>query len=124
MEAVAPEEIDEIISRDGRRSIRRDGIEMDLADALLPRTGSAPDNFRLAIVRQMNFIRFVWMNFSQAIKALKYRLCFPQILAQNSLVIPQTMLLRFPVDVELLAHETGFPCVVKLLVGSTRKVVF
>jgi hypothetical protein len=47
-EAVAPEEIDLIVSRGGRRSIRRCGIEVDLPDALLPRTGSGTDHFSLA----------------------------------------------------------------------------
>ena len=56
VEAVAPEEIDLIVSRGGRRSIRRCGIEVDLPDALLPRTGSATDYFSLAILRQMEHI--------------------------------------------------------------------
>jgi len=118
VEAVAPEEIDLIVSRGGRRSIRRCGIEVDLPDALLPRTGSSTDYFSLAILRQMENLGVQVINSSQAIEAVKDKLYTHQILAQNNLPIPRTMLVRFPVDVELVAQQIGFPCVVKLLVGS------
>lgn len=118
VEAVAPEEIDLIVSRGGRRAIRRCGTEVDLPDALLPRTGSATDYFSLAILRQMEHLGVEVINSSQAIEAVKDKLYSHQILAQNNLPIPRTMLVRFPVDVELVAEQIGFPCVVKLLVGS------
>jgi gamma-F420-2:alpha-L-glutamate ligase len=118
VEAVAPEEIDLIVSRGGRRSIRRCGIEVDLPDALLPRTGSTTDYFSLAILRQMENLGVEVINSSQAIEAVKDKLYSHQILAQNNLPIPRTMLVRFPVDVELVAQQIGFPCVVKLLAGT------
>ena len=55
-EAVAPEEIDLIVSRGGSRSIRRCGTEVDLPDGLLSRTGSATDYFTLAILRQLEHL--------------------------------------------------------------------
>lgn len=118
VEAVAPEEIDLIVSRGGRRAIRRCGTEVDLPDALLPRTGSATDYFSLAILRQMEHLGVEVINSSQAIEAVKDKLYSHQILAQNNLPIPRTMLVRFPVDVQLVTDQIGFPCVVKLLVGS------
>ncbi len=118
VEAVAPEEIDLIVSRGGRRSMRRCGIEVDLPDALLPRTGSATDYFSLAILRQMEHLGVEVINSSQSIEAVKDKLYALQILAQSNLPIPRTMLVRFPVDVDLVAQQIGFPCVVKLLVGS------
>ena len=118
VEAVEPEEIDLIVSRGGRRSIRRRGIEVDLPDALLPRTGSTTDYFSLAILRQMEHLGVVVVNSSQSVEAVKDKLYSHQILAQNNLPIPRTMLVRFPVDVDLVAQQIGFPCVVKLLVGS------
>ena len=49
---------------------------------------------------------------------MKDKLYSHQILAQNNLSIPHTMLVHFPVDVELVAEQIGFPCMVKLLVSS------
>ncbi len=118
VEAVAPEEIDLIVSRGGRRSIRRCGTEVQLPDGLLPRTGSATDYFSLAILRQMEHLGVDVINSSQAIETVKDKLYAQQILAHNNLPIPRTMLVRFPVDLDLVERQIGFPCVVKLLVGS------
>lgn len=118
LDSVDPQEIDLIVSRGGRRSIRRCGTEVDLPDGVLPRTGSATDYFSLAILRQLEHLGVEVFNSSQAIEAVKDKLYAHQILAQNNLPIPRTMLVRFPVDVELVASQIGFPCVVKLLVGS------
>jgi RimK family alpha-L-glutamate ligase len=117
-EAVAPEEIDLIVSRGGRRSIRRCGTEVDLPDVLLSRTGSATDYFTLAILRQLEHLGVAVFNASRSIEAVKDKLYAHQILAQSNLPIPRTMLVRFPVDVDLVARQIGFPCVVKLLAGS------
>jgi gamma-F420-2:alpha-L-glutamate ligase len=118
VEAVAPQEIDLIVSRGGRRSIRRCGIEVDLPDALLPRTGSATDYFSLAILRQLEQLGVTTINTSRSIEAVKDKLYAHQILTQKNLPIPRTMLARFPVDVQLVVDQIGFPCVVKLLTGS------
>ena len=118
LEAVAPEEIDLIVSRGGRRSIRRCGAEVELPDAVLPRTGSGTDYFALAILRQLEHLGVPVVNPSGAIEAVKDKLYAHQILAQCNLPIPRTMLVRFPVDPDLVASQIGFPCVVKLLVGS------
>jgi len=118
LEAVAPDEVDLIVSRGGRRSIRRCGIELDLPDALLARTGSATDYFSLAILRQLEHLGVAVINSSRSIEAVKDKLYAHQILSQNNLPIPRTMLVRFPVNVDLVAEQIGFPCVVKLLVGS------
>jgi len=118
LEAVAPEEIDLIVSRGGRRSIRRCGQEVDLPDVLLPRTGSGTDYFSLAILRQLEHLEVAVINPSGAIEAVKDKLYAHQLLAQRNLPIPRTMLVRFPVNLELVAVQIGFPCVVKLLVGS------
>ena len=117
-ETIAPEDIDLIVSRGGRRSIRRCGAEVQLPDVLLPRTGSGTDYFSLAILRQLEHLGVAVINPSSAIEAVKDKLYAHQILAQSNLPIPRTMLVRFPVDTHLVAQQIGFPCVIKLLVGS------
>jgi gamma-F420-2:alpha-L-glutamate ligase len=123
VEAVAPEEIDLIVSRGGRRSIRRCGIEVDLPDALLPRTGSSTDYFSLAILRQMENLGVEVINSSQAIEAVKDKLYTHQILAQNNLPIPRTMLVRFPCVVKLLVGSYGEGVVLSRDAGSFRDLM-
>ena len=55
---------------------------------------------------------------------MKDKLDAHQLLAQRNLPIPRTMLVRFPVDPELVAAQIGFPCVVKLLVGSYGEGIY
>jgi gamma-F420-2:alpha-L-glutamate ligase len=111
LETVAPQEIDLVVSRCGRRSIRRCGAEVELPDALLPRTGSGTDYFSLAILRQLEHLGVPVINPSSAIEAVKDKLYAHQILAQRNLPIPRTMLVRFPVDPQLVTAQIGFPCV-------------
>ena len=124
LEIVAPQEIDLVVSRCGRRSIRRCGAEVELPDALLPRTGSGTDYFSLAILRQLEHLGVCVINPSSAIEAVKDKLYAHQLLTQRNLPIPRTMLVRFPVDPQLVADQIGFPCVVKLLVGSYGEGIY
>src|SRR3546814_16352452 len=41
-----------------------------------------------------------------------------QILSAQGLPTPKTILCKFPVDVELIGRELGFPVVVKTLIGT------
>ncbi len=97
---------------------------MELPDALLPRTGSGTDYFSLAILRQLEHLGVPVINPSSAIGAVKDKLYAHQLLAQRNLPIPGTMLVRFPVDPDLVAAQIGFPCVVKLLVGSYGEGIY
>jgi len=124
LEIVAPEAIDLIVSRGGRRSIRLHGQEVDLPDAVLPRMGSATNYFCLAVLRQFEHLGVAVLNPSSAIEAVKDKLFCQQILAQNNLPIPRTILVRFPVDLDLVESQIGFPCVVKVLAGSAGEGIY
>jgi RimK family alpha-L-glutamate ligase len=124
LELVASEEIDLIVSRDGPRSIRRGGEQVDLPDGLLPRAGSGSDTFTLAVLRQFEQLSVPVINSSQAIEAVKDKLICLQKLARANLPIPRTMLVRFPVDCDLVERQIGFPCVVKVLVGSHGEGIY
>ncbi|MEB3352512.1 MAG: RimK family alpha-L-glutamate ligase [Cyanobacteriota bacterium] len=124
LETVAPDTIDLIVTRGGRRSVRRCGQEVDLPDGLLPRTGSRTDYFSLAILRQFEHLGVPVINASGAIEAVKDKLFCQQLLAHANLPIPRTMLVRFPVDTDLVERQIGFPCVVKVLVGSYGEGIY
>jgi hypothetical protein len=124
VQLVASEEIDLIVSRDGPRSIRRSGEQVDLPDGLLPRAGSGSDTFTLAVLRQFEHLAVPVINSSQSIEAVKDKLVCLQKLARANLPIPRTMLVRFPVDCDLVERQIGFPCVVKVLVGSHGEGIY
>jgi gamma-F420-2:alpha-L-glutamate ligase len=124
LQVVAPDEIDLIVTRGGRRSIRWRGEEVDLPDAVLARTGSGTSYFSLAILRQFEHLGVPVINTARAIEAVKDKLYCQQLLAQMNLPIPRTMLVRFPVDSELVERQIGFPCVVKVLAGSYGEGIY
>ncbi|AOO10477.1 ribosomal protein S6 glutaminyl transferase [Synechococcus phage S-RIM8] len=115
---VFADEIDLIVSRDDRKSIRYRNDIVPLPDVLLARTGSGTGYFNLSVLRQFERLNVLTLPNSQAIEASKDKLYANQILAQAGLPIPKTLLTRFPCKAELVEKQVGFPCVLKVITGS------
>jgi len=115
---VYADEVDLIVSRDDRKSIRYQNDVVSLPDVLLARTGSATGNYNLSVLRQFERLNVPTLPNSTAIEAAKDKMYANQILAQAGLPIPKTMLTRFPSDCDLIEKQVGFPCVVKVITGS------
>ena len=64
------------------------------------------------------------INSSEAIDNVKDKLYTHQILAQSNLDIPNTMLLKHPIDVDFVEKNIGFPVIVKKISGSYGRGVF
>ena len=112
------DEIDLIVSRDDRKSIRYRNDIVPLPDTLLARTGSGTGYFNLSVLRQFERLNVPTLPNSSAIEASKDKMYANQILAQAGLPIPKTMLTRFPCKAELVEKVVGFPCVLKVVTGS------
>jgi len=115
---VFADEIDLIVSRDDRKSIRFRNDIVSLPDSLLARTGSGTGYFNLSVLRQFERLNVPTLPNSASIEASKDKMYANQILAQAGLPIPKTMLTRFPCKAELVEKVTGFPCVLKVVTGS------
>ena len=115
---VFADEIDLLVSRDDRKSIRYRNDIVSLPDVLLARTGSGTGYFNLSVLRQFERLNVLTLPNSQAIEQSKDKLYANQILAQAGLPIPKTMLTRFPCKAELVEKVVGFPCVLKVITGS------
>ena len=121
---VFADEIDLIVSRDDRKSIRFRNDIVSLPDVLLARTGSGTGYFNLSVLRQFERLNVLTLPNSQAIEQSKDKMYANQILAQAGLPIPKTMLTRFPCKAELVERVVGFPCVLKVVTGSHGKGVY
>ena len=115
---VFADEIDLIVSRDDRKSIRFCNDIVALPDSVLARTGSGTGYFNLSVLRQFERLNVPTIPNSQSIEASKDKMYANQILAQAGLPIPKTMLTRFPCKAELVEKQVGFPCVIKVVTGS------
>jgi gamma-F420-2:alpha-L-glutamate ligase len=121
---VFADEIDLIVSRDDRKSIRFRNDIVALPDSILARTGSGTGYFNLSVLRQFERLNVPTLPNSAAIEASKDKMYANQILAQAGLPIPKTMLTRFPCKAELVEKVVGFPCVLKVVTGSHGKGVY
>jgi len=115
---VYADEVDLIVSRDDRNSIRYKDSIVSLPDVVIARTGSSTGHFNLSVLRQFERLNVPTLPNSDSIVASKDKMYANQILAQAGLPIPKTMLTRFPSNCDLIENQVGFPCVVKVVTGS------
>jgi len=119
-----PEQFDLIVTRDDRKSVIVDGKSMELPDFILPRMGAGTTYFALAVIRHLEKLGVYSVNNAKAIDDVKDKLYTHQILAQNGLPVPKTMLAKYPVDSGLVEQQIGFPLIVKTLSGSQGSGIY
>jgi gamma-F420-2:alpha-L-glutamate ligase len=121
---VNPQDVDIFVDRDDRKSIIVSGQQRKLPDFVLPRTGSGTTYFIKAIIRHMERLGVTMINGSESIDAVKDKLYSQQILGQSNLPVPKTMLVRHPINLELIEKNLSYPMIVKTLSGSYGAGVF
>ena len=124
VEIVNPDFFDIVVNRDIKQGVRYQGKTVELPRVLLVRFGAGISNFTLTLIRQLEKAGVRCINSSESIEIVKNKLLTSQILGQHGIAIPNTMLVRFPVDYELVKEEIGFPCVVKVITGSYGNGVY
>lgn len=94
------------------------GRLVEKPDFVICRTGAETDYFTLALLRhfQRRGVRLV--NGPATIEMVSDKLHTLQTLNRSGLPIPRTMLGTFPIDIDLVERELGFPVIVKTLKGT------
>lgn len=113
-----PADFELIVDADEGWSAIYQGRRLTKPDLIIPRTGSETSYFTLAVLRHFERKGVAMVNSSTAIEAVADKLQTLQILSRAGLPIPKTILAKFPVDVNLVERELGFPVVVKTLKGT------
>ena len=121
---VNPKDVDIFVDRDDSKSIIVDGKPRKLPDFVLPRTGSGTTYFIKAIIRHLERLGVVLINGSDSIDNVKDKLYSQQILGQSNLPVPKTMLVKHPINLELVEKNLSYPMIVKTLSGSYGSGVF
>lgn len=123
-EVVLHPTVDIIVSKEGRRSIRVKNKVVDIPDIMIPRTGSGTGYFGFAILRHLERLGVKTVNSSISIENTKDKLYAHQIFAEQNIPTPKTMLVKHPINANLVAKEIGWPAVVKIMAGSYGKGVY
>jgi len=124
VELVFHPSVDIIVSKEGRRSIRVKNKMVNIPDVMIPRTGSGTGYFGFAILRHLERLGVKTVNPSHAIEATKDKLYAHQIFAEKSIPTPKTMLVKHPVNPNIVDKEIGWPAIVKIMAGSYGKGVY
>ncbi len=119
-----PEQFDLIVTREDRKSIYINGEQVPLPDFVLSRMGAGTTYFALSILRHLERLGVPIINSSYSVETVKDKLYSQQILAENNLPVPKTMLMKFPINIDLIDKQIGFPTVIKTVSGSQGKGVF
>lgn len=91
---------------------------IDRPDFIVCRTGAETDYYTLALLRHFERRGVRLINGPDAIERVADKLHSLQELNRAGLPIPRTILDTFPVDVNLVERELGFPVIVKTLKGT------
>lgn len=118
LEIFQPNGFDLICAPSPAWNVHYRGRELDKPDFVICRTGSETDYFTLAIMRHFERRGVGLVNGSGAIEAVADKLHTMQLLVRAGLPTPATILSKFPIDIELVERELGFPVVVKSLRGT------
>ena len=118
LQVLQPREFDLLVDSTDNWSTMYQDKKLDKPDLIIPRTGSETSYFTLAVLRHFEVQGVSMVNRPAAIETVADKLHTLQILAGAGLPVPKTILGKFPVDVDLVEHELGFPVVVKTLKGT------
>lgn len=119
LDALRPRDFELIVSTEREWRAEYAGGKLPRPDFIIPRTGSETSYFTLAVIRQFERMGVAMINGADAVEACADKLQTLQLLSASGLPIPRTILAKFPVDVDVIERELGFPVVVKKL-RSTR----
>ncbi|NPA95544.1 MAG: RimK family alpha-L-glutamate ligase [Thermodesulfobacteria bacterium] len=119
VEVVNPDELSFIIGMGGKPDLFLRGQHVDtLPDFVIPRMGSTTSYFALAVLRHLEKLGIYSLNSSTAVALAQDKLLQLQKLSDAGLPVPKTILVQFPVNIDLIEKEIGFPTVVKTRVGT------
>jgi gamma-F420-2:alpha-L-glutamate ligase len=119
-----PDNFDVVVGKGTGHGVKYNGQEFDMPDIVLARTGSGTTEFITAIVRQFEEEHIKCINSSVGVEIAKDKMRSHQLLASKGMPVPNTMLVRFPVDVDIADNLIGWPCVVKVISGSYGEGIY
>jgi ribosomal protein S6--L-glutamate ligase len=102
-----------------RPTVRYDGAELPMYDAVIPRIGSSITFYGTSVVRQFEVMGTFSINESVAISRSRDKLRSLQLLSRKGIGLPRTGFASKPDNVkDLIKNVGGAPLVIKLLEGT------
>jgi gamma-F420-2:alpha-L-glutamate ligase len=112
------DELDLLVTHADEKTIVVNDSRVTLPDFIIPRVGASVTYFGLALLRQLEQLGVHVCNGSAAIAMAKDKLHMIQMLNHHHLPTPRTMLVKFPMSMDRVSTEIGFPLVLKVVSGT------
>ena len=125
LSVLRPDQFELVISKqDDKKSILVDDKPRPLPDFVLPRMGWETTHYAFSVIRQLQYLGVYVCNDADAIYAVKDKLYMHQLLSRSKLSSPRTMLAKYPIALEVVKREIGFPLVIKNVTGSLGSGIY
>lgn len=118
IKVVLAEQFELVITRLDTKSILIDDQPEPLPDFVIPRMGSDTTYYALSVLRQLEYLGVYICNNANSINYVKDKLYMHQLLSRSKLSSPRTMLAKYPIALEVVKREIGFPVVIKNVTGT------
>lgn len=118
LHVLKPHNFDIVAAPEDGWSVHYEGHSLARPDFILCRTGAETDYFTLAVLRHFERRGVRLVNGPETIDLVADKLHTMQRLARAGLPIPATILGKFPMGVDVVEEELGFPLIVKTLRGT------
>ena len=112
------DELDLLVTHADEKTIVLNDSRVTLPDFIIPRVGAGVSYFGLALIRQLEQLGLYVCNGSLGIEMARDKLKMIQTLSHHHLPTPKTMLVKFPMSMNRVCAEIGFPLVLKVVSGS------
>lgn len=113
-----PHRFEMVVGAESEWAIKYQGRPVARPDFVICRTGAETDYFTLALLRHFERRGVRLVNGPATIERVSDKLHTLQALVRAGLPVPRTILGTFPMDVDLVERELGFPVIVKTLRGT------
>ena len=119
-----PDQFDVLVRSSDTKTMLIDNVECIIPDFVIPRMGAETSYLALTIMRQLEALGAMVCNHSASIMAVKDKMHMSQRLTAAGLPTPKTLLVKFPVSMEMVTQALGFPVVIKTIAGAKGFGVF
>lgn len=111
----------QVMIEGGKPSVRYEGQELDVVEAIIPRIGASVTDYGCAVVRQFEMMKIFTTAKSQAITRSRNKLRSLQVLSKAGVELPKTVFANHPKNgdiTQLIELVGGPPVIIKLLEGT------
>lgn len=94
------------------------GEKIDLPKAVLVRFGAGIGKKDLSVIRYFELAKVQCYNSSESVNTVQDKFYTGEILSRAGIAVPSTIIVKHPLSNNLVSEHIGFPCIIKVIVGS------